>query len=70
MAERIAILKVEGMHCQSCASAVGDVLRSERGVRNAKVDFEKKRATVSFDPSQVDEGRIRKVIAGAGYRVA
>jgi len=70
MAEKIAVLKVEGMHCQSCANAVGGALRSEKGMLEADVDFGKKRATVTFDPSLIDEGRIRKVIEGAGYRVA
>jgi len=70
MAEKMLVLKVNGMHCQGCANAVGGALRSEKGVKEARVEFEKKRATVSFDPSQVDEDRIRNVIVRAGYRVA
>jgi copper chaperone CopZ len=70
MTARIVVLKVGGMHCQSCANSIEVALRSEKGVKEARVEFEKRRAMISFDSTQVDEGRIRKVITEAGYRVA
>jgi copper chaperone CopZ len=68
--EKIAVLKVDGMHCQSCADAIGGSLRSLKGVKEAKVEFAKSKATVRFDPGQTDSLKVRKAIEGAGYRVA
>jgi len=70
MAERVIVLKVNGMHCQSCANAIGDALRSERGVKEARVEFGKKRAMIRFDSELVDDDVIRRAIIKAGYKVA
>lgn len=57
------------MHCQTCANAVRDSLRSVNGVEDARVEFQNGRATVKFDPALTDEGSIRKAIGKAGQRV-
>ncbi len=46
-------LPVEGMVCPFCAAAVENILGSLDGVVNAKADYVKGLATVSYDPAQV-----------------
>ncbi len=46
-------LPVEGMVCPFCAAAVENILGSLDGVVEAKADYVKGLATVSYDPAQV-----------------
>lgn len=69
-----ASFKIDGMTCSvGCAGAIEQKLSSMEGVENAKVDFEKKTATVSFDADkQTPEKLVEKVegIAGGVYKVS
>jgi copper chaperone CopZ len=46
-------LPVEGMICPFCAAAVEQVLKSLDGVVEAKADYVKGLATISYDPTRV-----------------
>lgn len=47
---------IEGMTCQmGCANAIESKLAGLDGVQEAKVDFENKMATVSFDKTKQDK---------------
>ena len=61
------ILKIEGMHCDSCASGV-EMLLNTKGTK-AKVDFNSKKAEVEFDPKKKSLEEIKKEIIGMGYTV-
>jgi Cu+-exporting ATPase len=63
-------LRVTGMSCASCAANVERALRCVDGVRTANVNLATSRATVMFDPRQVDAGRLVRAVRDAGYEVA
>lgn len=54
---------IEGMTCQmGCANAIEGELADLDGVQEAKVDFENKIATVSFDKTKQDKTSLIKTI--------
>ncbi len=63
------IIKVGGMTCTNCASTIEKGLKSVPGVEEATVNFATEKATVSFDPTQVDQSQLVKTIEALGYRV-
>lgn len=58
-------MKIEGMMCMHCSGRVESVLNAIEGV-SAKVDLEKKIATVTGD---VSDEVLRKAVTDAGYEV-
>jgi P-type Cu+ transporter len=63
-------LPIKGMTCANCASTIERTLKRTPGVENASVSYASEKATVAFDPSQVNLDQLRRRIAGAGYEVA
>ena len=59
-------LKIEGMHCASCAQAVERALLGIEGVQNAAVHLLAERATIEHDERASTEQLIEAVVA-AGY---
>ena len=62
------ILKIEGMHCKTCAVGVEMLLGAEGA--KSKVDFDSKKAEIDFDPSKISIEEIKKEIKKAGYKVS
>jgi Cu+-exporting ATPase len=62
-------LKLGGMSCTSCASAIEKALNITKGVKNAVVNFAAERATVEFDRTVTDLDKLKAAVEGAGYRV-
>ncbi len=63
------ILPIKGMHCASCAMAIEKGLYKLPGVKGATVNFATERATVEYDPEQVDLREIEEAVAKLGYKV-
>jgi copper chaperone CopZ len=63
-------LNVGGMVCPTCAALLEKKLSQIPGVRRAEVSFEKKQATLDYDPRLVDPSRFTKAITDVGYKVA
>ncbi|TFG54463.1 MAG: heavy metal translocating P-type ATPase, partial [Candidatus Aminicenantes bacterium] len=61
--------QVTGMSCASCAANVERALKHVDGVRAANVNLATSRATVMFDPRQVESGRLVQAVRDAGYEV-
>ncbi len=61
------IIKVGGMSCATCAATIEKGLNKLPGVDQANVNFASEKATVSFDPDQVDQSRLIKTIEELGY---
>ena len=59
-------LKVEGMHCASCAQAVARALRAVDGVRDASVDLLAETAAVDQE-EDLPVDRLMKAVSDAGY---
>jgi len=65
-----SVLKIDGMVCDSCAALLKKRLSQISGVHRAEVSFEKKRATIDYDPHAVAPAQFVKAITDAGYKVA
>lgn len=61
------IVKVEGMHCQHCQATVEKVLSGLQGVSTAKVDLDKKTATVTLE-SDVSDDVLMQTVNDAGFQ--
>ena len=60
---------ISGMTCPSCAKGLEASFRNMPGVKEAKVDYESKQATVTFDPAKQSDEALKKLLAEAGYTV-
>jgi copper ion binding protein len=60
-------LAVGGMHCASCVGRVEGALAGVPGVTEARVNLATERASVVVDPARVDEERLARAVAAAGY---
>src|SRR5258706_11555570 len=58
------------MTCANCARTVERTLSKTEGVTGANVNFATERATVQYDPTQVDLNQMIKRVSKAGYGVA
>ncbi len=62
----MAVIKVEGMTCPLCTMAVKKALMQVKGVREAKVRLNTKKATVYFD-KKIEKKQLLNAIKKAGY---
>jgi Cu+-exporting ATPase len=62
-------LPVVGMTCASCVNRVERFLSKADGVAAAAVNLASERATVRFDPGQIDRSGLVAAIEAAGYEV-
>lgn len=46
-------MKIEGMHCGSCAIDIKETLEERDGIRHAAVDYDGKTAFVEFDENLI-----------------
>lgn len=65
---RVAIFKVEQMHCVNCEAKVKRNIPYEKGVKNMKTDIEQKTVTVTFDADVTDVEKLREGFEKFGYR--
>ncbi len=62
-------LKINGMHCGSCAMLIKEELAETDGIASAEVSFESKAAVIEFDENLTSENAISKQINELGYEV-
>jgi len=60
-------LDVQNMTCAVCPITVKKALQRVPGVTDAKVDFDKRTATLSFDPDKASLAALTKATADAGH---
>ena len=58
---------VLGMTCASCAVSAESIVKSERGVINASVNFATGNLTVEYLPNMTDASKLQKAIQSIGY---
>ncbi len=63
-------VKIDGMHCDGCASTIRALLGHEPGVKSASVSFAEGTASVFYDPDKTDPDRVAAAIEKAGFRAA
>lgn len=64
-----ASFTVEGMHCESCSSAITEALEKVEGVNGASADHAKGFAEASFQSPGVSPEQLATEIEGLGYTV-
>lgn len=62
-------MKIDGMQCSGCASTIQSILSREPGVRSASVSFEKRSASVFYEPDEIDGARLAEAVTKAGFSV-
>ncbi len=67
---KTVIFKVEGMHCDGCATLIQSALERSTGVAKASASFKDGQARVLFDPLAVTEEQLIEIVEKGGYRVA
>lgn len=65
--ERVT-LKIGGMMCASCVSAVGDAIKEANGVLAVSVNLGAERACVTYNPKVTSVAEMRRAIEEAGYQ--
>lgn len=60
-------LKIEGMHCSSCAMDIDGELE-DCGVEESRTSYAKSVTEVKFDPEEIKENEIIKTIERIGYK--
>ncbi|GBQ28475.1 heavy-metal-associated domain-containing protein [Gluconacetobacter azotocaptans] len=65
-----ATLKIEGMTCNGCVSAVKKALERTDGVSSADVALDTGNARVTYDATRTTPARLRAAVEDAGYDVA
>jgi len=66
-APRTVTLQVKNMTCSTCPIVVRKALERVPGVSAASIDFDKKTATVTFDPDQVKPSALTEATTNAGF---
>lgn len=66
-APRTVTLDVRNMTCELCPITVKKSLEKVAGVNTVKIDFDKKTATVTFDPDKTKPDTLTKATTNAGY---
>ena len=61
------VLDVQKMTCSLCSVTVQKALEKVRGVADIKIDYDKKTATVKFDPEKVAPAALMKATTQAGF---
>lgn len=61
---------VEGMTCEKCVSKIEDVLKKQKGVKEAKADLKDQSVTVTYDNKETDMPELHETILKSGFRPA
>ena len=59
------ILKIDGMHCDGCATRLENALKMKEHISNAKVSFKDKNAVIEYE--KIDKKEVEKYIEEIGF---
>jgi Cu+-exporting ATPase len=62
-------LKIEGMHCSSCAMNI-DFGLEDLGVKSAKTSYAKQETEIEFDEEKIKPQKIIEQIKKTGYKAS
>ncbi|MFH1779113.1 MAG: heavy metal translocating P-type ATPase [Candidatus Omnitrophota bacterium] len=65
--EKVTI-PIEGISCSSCVAKIEHALKRQQGVITANVNFATKKATIEYNPSEINLAGLKKVIENIGYK--
>lgn len=60
-------LKINGMHCTSCAMNIDFDLEDVEGVKKAQTNYAKQVTVVEFDEGKVDTKKLLDTVEKTGY---
>lgn len=60
-------LKIDGMHCTSCAMNIDGELEDTEGVKQSNTNYAKQSTEVEFDEKKLDEKKVIEIIKSVGY---
>ncbi|MDP1645389.1 MAG: heavy-metal-associated domain-containing protein [Thiobacillus sp.] len=63
------VFRVEGMHCGACAVSTGMVLKTVKGVKSARADYDSRSTEVEYDDAQAGLADLNQALEGLGYRL-
>lgn len=66
-ASQSVTLSVPGMNCAVCPITVKKSLKNIKGVNTVEVNFDNKKAVVTFDDAQTNVEALTRATADAGY---
>jgi len=61
-------LKIEGMHCSSCAMSIDMDLEDLKGVKSANTNYARQESEVEFIDAEITEDKIINQIKKTGYK--
>jgi len=70
LGKKKATIPVTGMTCTTCAATIEKRLAKTPGVEQARVSFASEKASIEYDPAQVDLAKIKDTISQLGYGAA
>jgi len=62
------ILKIQGMHCASCAVNIDKILENEKGILEVSANYALEQAYISYDPKLISLEKIKEKIVSLGYK--
>ena len=63
------ILKINGMHCTGCSQRLEKALKNTDGIEDASVDFETRKAKISYNSNQISLEEICNTVVDIGFEV-
>jgi periplasmic mercuric ion binding protein len=69
-AERTATFAVSNMTCATCALTIEVAVKKIRGVKDVRVNYDRKTATVVYDDARTTSDAIAAVMNDAGFPAA
>jgi copper chaperone CopZ len=65
--DQLTLIRIEGMHCHKCETAIQKALGSNPGVHEVEVDFASGQASVLYDRGAVTVRELMDSVNEAGY---
>ncbi len=60
-------LKIDGMHCTSCAMNIDGELEDTEGVKSSNTNYAKQHTEVEFDEDKISQKKIIEIVKSVGY---
>lgn len=64
---KTATFQIDGMHCTSCSLNIDGALEDSKGVKSASTSYAKSQAKIEYNPKEISEDALKKVIENEGY---
>ena len=55
---KTAAFRIEGMHCDGCASTIKTLIERQPGVQMATVSFADREARILYDPNEIGRAHV------------